>query len=222
MPGLTENIRIIVADNHKFFRDGFVSFLKKERGIAVVGEAINGRQLVNMVDELRPDIVLTDLKMQEMDGVEAIAKINEAGYTGGCIVLSSYDDEWLVVEAIEAGAKGYLVKDVSPEEIMEAIRTVYHNKKYYCTAVSTVLAGNISRPKVQTQPTPLLLLNEQEQEILRQVCQGKSSRQIAAYLFMGRKNVEFIRDKIKKKLGAKSIAELAVRAMQAGIFDSIE
>ncbi len=216
---LPETIKIVVADDHAFFREGLIAFLNNERGMEVIGEAVNGEQLVRAVQQLKPDVVITDVKMPGLDGVEAIREMEAAGCTARCIVFSSFDYEYLVVEAIEAGAKGYIVKDVEKKELMEAIRMVYNDKYYYSSAVSARIVNSLSYgSRDMHMAAEAGLLNKKEREIVRLVCREETSEEIGKKLFMSKKNVDFLRAKIMKKLNVKTMIGLVIYAVKNKIF----
>jgi DNA-binding NarL/FixJ family response regulator len=131
MEAINGNIRLLMADDHEIFRDGFRLMLSKFTDITLVGEAENGLQLVELAKELDPDVIITDIKMPVMDGIEATQKIAEILPHIGIIGLSMFDENDLIIDMLEAGAQGFLIKNAGKVEITEAIRSVYNNEPYY-------------------------------------------------------------------------------------------
>ncbi|HEV7620218.1 MAG TPA: response regulator transcription factor, partial [Flavisolibacter sp.] len=137
-------IRVIIADDHELYRDGFRSMLKRIPELDLVGEAADGKELLQLTCELQPDVIVTDIKMPRMDGIEATQLIKKDFPGINIIALSMFDDESLIVDMLEAGAKGYLLKNAHKEEIVEAVKAVYKNEVYYCNQTTLKLAKMIA------------------------------------------------------------------------------
>ncbi len=131
-------IRIVIADDHEIFRDGFRIMLKKQTDIELVGEAADGNELIEIVEAMKPDIVLTDIKMPILSGIEAARIIKKKYPTMRIIALSMFDDDNLIIDMLESGAKGYLLKNTSKSEIVDAINMVYNDQFYYCRSTSGI------------------------------------------------------------------------------------
>jgi len=193
--------------------------LQGSEEIELTGEAANGQKLIELVAENTPDVVLTDLMMPEMDGIEAIRKMKNAGFTK-CIALSTFDNDRLIMEALEAGAKGYITKNAQKGEIIEAIKLVNQSVFYYCKSTSSRLARMIGvsefnpYAKAQTQ-----LFTQEETDIIRLICKEKTSEEIAKILFMGKRNVERIRTRILSKMDVKTAAGVVMYAIKNSIID---
>lgn len=212
-------IKIILADDHELFRDGFGVMIKKQHDIELIGEAENGEELLRMVHELKPEVVITDIKMPKMDGIELMHRLKQEYPHIGVIALTSYDEENLIVEMLEAGAKGYLLKSANKEEIVEAIEKVYNDKTHYCNQTSRRLAQLIAKsafnPFRKKKP---IQFNDREIAIMQMVCQGLTNKEIAGQLFLSKRTVETHRENIMEKIGESSSAGMIVYAIKTGIY----
>jgi len=214
-----DTIKVIIADDHEVYRMGLRMLLQGSEEIELTGEAANGQKLIELVAENTPDVVLTDLMMPEMDGIEAIRRMKNAGFTK-CIALSTFDNDRLIMEALEAGAKGYITKNAQKGEIIEAIKLVNQSVFYYCKSTSSRLARMIGvsefnpYAKAQTQ-----LFTQEETDIIRLICKEKTSEEIAKILFMGKRNVERIRTRILSKMDVKTAAGVVMYAIKNSIID---
>lgn len=216
-------IRVLIADDHDIFRDGLSLLLLKEPTIELVGDAANGKQLTQMAKELHPDIVLTDLKMPEMDGIEAIQTIKELYPAIKSIALSSFDSDAMVIDALEAGAMGYIIKNADRGEIVDAIRMVYTGSPYYCKTTSGRLVKLIARSEFNPYKADASkLFSEKEKEIIRLICEEKTSKEIGELLFMSSRTVEGHRVKILEKMNVKTTAGVAIYAIKNGIYNTYQ
>lgn len=217
----SRKISIVIADDHEVYRDGLKLMLSKENGFSIVGEAENGLELVALAREVNPDIILTDIKMPKADGIEATRQIHEHNATIGIIALSMFNEESLVVDMLEAGAMGYLLKSSDKSEIVEAVDTVYHNAPYYCRSTSARLAITISEsrfnPYKRNQQISALF-SEKELEIIRLICDEYSTREIGDKLFHSTRTVEGYRSRILEKMNAKNTAGIVIFAIRHGIY----
>ena len=216
----TENpIRIILADDHELFRDGFKVMLKKQPSVALVAEASNGEELIQLTRELRPDVVVTDIKMPKLDGIEAAKQLSAEMPLVGIIALSMFDEENLIVDMLEAGAKGYLLKNAHKDEIMDAIRTVNMGETYYCNHTSGKLAQLIAKSKfTPVSRAPKVQLTEKEIEVIRHICEQMTNKEIAGKINLSIRTVEGYRDRIQEKIGAKNMAGIVVYAIKNNIY----
>lgn len=212
-------VDIIIADDHEIFRDGFKVMCSKEKSINIIAEAGNGEDLLEKVRKLKPNVVVTDIKMPKMDGIQATRAITQEFPDIGVIALSMFDEEDLIVEMLEAGAKGYLIKNAQKQEIFDAIDTVNRNEPYYCNRTSTKLAGMIavSRFDNRKKKEPVEF-NDKELQIIKMICEEHSSREIADKLFLGVRTVEGYREKIQQKMNARNMAGVVVYAIRNGIY----
>lgn len=212
-------IRIVVADDHEILREGFNTMVKKIDGIELVGEASDGMELLDLVSRVRPDVVVTDIKMPRLDGIEATRQLVKKFPHIGVVALTMYDDDTLIIDMLEAGAKGYVVKNASKKEIVEAIQTVYSQNTYYCRHTSGRLAQMIARSKFNPyKKSQSPEFNEKEIEVIRYICKEYSTREIASALNLSVRTIEGYREKIEEKMGAKNTAGIVVYAIKKGIF----
>jgi DNA-binding NarL/FixJ family response regulator len=219
MKSVTTPIRIILADDHEIFRDGFKVMLKKQPSVQLIAEAANGEELITLTRELKPDVIVTDIKMPRMDGIEATKKLANDYPNIGIIALSMFDEENLIVDMLEAGAKGYLLKNAHKNEIIEAINTVNMGHTYYCDDTSAKLAQMIARsnfrPSVKTIKPEF---SEREFAVIRFICQEMSNKEIAYHLSLSIRTIEGYRDRILEKIGAKNAAGVVVYAIKNNIY----
>ena len=212
-------IRVIIADDHAVFLDGLEMLLQKDEAIEVVGQASDGARLVDLSRQLLPDVVLTDLKMPGVDGIQAIKEIKALKLPSRCIAISTFDTDHLIVEALEAGAIGYIVKNAQRGEITEAIKTVHDYTPYYCKTTSLKLARQIAKSRFNPyQKTDFNLFNEEEKEIIRLICAEKTSKEIGEDLFIGKRTLDGIRARILEKAKVKTVIGLVIFAIKNGIF----
>lgn len=217
----TNEIRIIVADDHKLFRKGLISILSDLPQISVIAEAENGEQLLNVLKTTPTDILLLDLRMPRMDGYEVLEKIKTKFPTIKAIVISMFDDESYIVNAIESGAKGFLTKDSDPEEIAMAIESVYYNNFYFNEKSNKAMLNRLLKrskinPQFNENGTPLL---ETERNILKLICEELTSEEIAKRIFLSKKRVDAIRIELMKKIGVSNVAGLVLYAVRNNIVE---
>lgn len=213
------NISVAIADDHEIFRDGLKLMLDTIEGISIVGEADNGKELLNIIKKQKPDVVITDIKMPVMDGVEAARNIKEQYPLTMIIALSMFDDEELILEMLEAGATGYLLKNADKAEVADAIRTVNANQPYYCKSTSSKLSKLIAYSKynMQKQKKEAEFTNR-EKDIIRLICQEYTNKQIGERLHLSTRTVEGYRMKILEKMDAKNIVGVVIEAIRLGIY----
>jgi len=205
-------IRVLIADDHHVVRRGLLFFLKTQKDIEVVGEAANGREAVELTAELAPDIVLMDLVMPEMDGIQATKNIKAQFPNVHVLMLTSFSDRDHVVPAIEAGAAGYQLKDIEPDELVEAIRKIIAGENIMHPDASEQLAEaekeEESLPHVQHPLTP------RERDVLAELTKGKSNREIASSLFVTEKTVKTHISNIFAKLAVQDRTQAALYAVK--------
>lgn len=213
-----KGIRLLMADDHEIFRDGFKLMLTKYPDIVLVGEAENGKELLELTQKLQPDVIITDIKMPIMDGIEAAKKISELFPDIGIIGLSMFDEDDLIVDMLEAGAKGYLIKNAGKEQITEAIRTVYNNDPYYCKTTSHKLTSMIARSRFNPyKKAAKVEFSEREIEIIDLICNELTNKEISDKLFISIRTVEGHRLKILEKMNVKNTVGLVVYAIKMGL-----
>ncbi|MBT1076696.1 response regulator [Geobacter grbiciae] len=209
-------IRLVIADDHKIVRQGLRSLLEREPGINVVAEANNGREAIKFASELKPDVVVMDLSMPEMNGIEATRRIVEASGDTRVLALSMHYDKRFVVEALAAGAKGYLLKDCASEELVGAIHTVAVGETYLSPKIAGLIVGDYLN-KGAPSPDSAARLTPREREVLQLFAEGKSTKEVAFLLSVSNKTIETHRVQIMRKLNIRSVAELTKYAIREGI-----
>ena len=203
-------IRIVIADDHQLFIDGIKSILNKEIGIEIVGEANNGLELVKCIEATKPDVVLTDIRMPIMDGVAVTRTLTQEHPKVAVLAVSMYDQSVDVIEMLEAGAKGYVTKNVEKKELLEAIHTLYKGESY----VSKNLPVDINDWLQTAQKPQQELLTRREKEIVRMIARGRTTLQIAESLSLSKYTIDTHRKNIHKKLGIKSNTGLVSYALK--------
>ena len=212
---MKEPISVLLVDDHAILRDGMCALLATEPGIEVVGEADNGRDAVSKAQSLRPDVILMDLAMPEMDGIEAIRHIVARQPGAHILVLTSFAADDKVFPAIKAGALGYILKDSGPAELVQAIHQVYHGQPSLEPSIALKVLQELFHPP-QRPPTPEPL-SERELEVLRLLAQGKSNREIADRLVITDLTVRTHVSNILGKLHLASRTQAALYALKEGL-----
>lgn len=214
---LKSPINIIIADDHEIFRDGLQLMLRKDPGINILAEASNGDELVKAVFQYKPDVVLTDIIMPSMDGIEATKNIVKQFPEISIIALSMFDQESLIIDMLEAGAIGYLLKNADKQEIMEAIQAVNMHKPYYCKSTSTKLAKLISKSKFKRSGKKVGF-SEKEKEVILFICNQFTNKEIGDKMFLSKRTVDGYRAKIMEKMEVKTTAGIVIYAIRLGLF----
>ena len=212
---MTEAIRILIADDHPIVREGLATVLNQEEDLEVVGLAENGLEAVARARELCPDIILMDLQMPEMDGVEAIHRIKEETEDIGIIILTTYDADDYIFRGIEAGARGYLLKDSPPGEVLKAIRAVHKGDSLIQPRVASRLLDRFSQ--LARAPDPGEVLSPREVEVLQLMAKSTVNKEIATELLIGESTVKTHIVHIFNKLGVKGRTEAVAEAARRGI-----
>jgi DNA-binding NarL/FixJ family response regulator len=211
-------IRVLIADDHKIMLAGLRSLLEKQSDIEVVAEAENGRKAVQKAQETKPDIVVMDVSMPDLNGIEATTQIIESVPETRVVALSMHSDKRFVVGMLRAGASGYLLKDCASQELANAIHQVAGGKKYLSPEITGVviddyLVGGSSEEGV----TAAAQLSAREREVLQLIAEGWSTKQIATHLYVSVKTIETHRRQIMKKLDLHNIADLTKYAIREGL-----
>ena len=212
---MTEMIRILIADDHPIVRDGLTAVFSTQPDFEVVGEAGNGADAVRMVAELNPDVVLLDLEMPEMDGVEALSRMRESAPEIAAIVFTAFDTDERILSAIRAGARGYLLKGTPREELFDAVRTVYQGGSLIQPVVASKLMRQISRSSESENAGPGI--TPRESDVLHLLGQGLQNKEIAAELSITERTVKFHVGSILTKLNAGNRTEAVTIAVQRGL-----
>ena len=215
------SIKLLLADDHELFRDGFSLMFKKNKKIELVGQAGDGKELVEMAHMLHPDVIVTDIQMPVIGGIEATKLLTAQLPAIGIIALAMFNEEDQLMEMLEAGARGYLIKNADKKEIIAAIEAVYEGRKYYCEDTNRKLAKiNADNNSHRVKRNPLSLLSEKERTIIKMICNERSTKQIAFEMHLRCRTVEWHRDVILQKTGAKNMAGIVVYAFEHKIYDA--
>ena len=213
-------IKYAIADDHKIFRRGIIAALSDTPELKLVLEAENGRELINGMAKTTPDVILLDLKMPEMDGMQAAAEIRKTNQDVKIIVISMHDEDKYVIHLMELGANGYLLKNAEPEEIKTAILTTYEIGYYFNDFVNKILLKKLVH-KAQIKPVfnKNIELTARETEVLKMICEELTALEISKQIFLSPRTVEGIRTKLLEKIGVKNTAGLVMYAVKNKIVE---
>jgi DNA-binding NarL/FixJ family response regulator len=212
------SIRVLLADDHKLMRAGLRLVVTQQPDLSVVGEADDGRQAVDLARSLKPDVVVMDIGMPNLNGIEAARQIREIRPDAAVVMLSMHSDEGYVLRALGAGARAYLLKDSATSDLVQAIHAVAEGKSFFSPAVSKVLLQDYMRKLQRSGAEDSYdLLSPREREVLQLVAEGKSNKEIASLLNLSVYTVETHRAKIMQKLNLKGVPELILYAVRKGI-----
>lgn len=214
MNKILPDLKIIIADDHELFRDGLKLMLSALPEIEIVGEAQNGKELIELTLVQKPDVILTDIKMPFIDGIEATKKILSLNLNPSIIALSMFDENDLIIDMMNAGAKGYLLKNSDKQEIIDAITTVYYGDYYYSKATTNKLTQLIAKSKFIPGQTNKPVFSDKEIQIIECICLGDSTKEISEKLQMSTRTIENIRQRIMDKMEAKNSSSLVAYAMK--------
>jgi DNA-binding NarL/FixJ family response regulator len=214
---MEDTVRVLIADDHPLFREGMRGRLDRVADVAVVGEAASGDEAVELAHKLEPDVILMDIKMPGLNGIEATREILRASPQIGVLMLTMFEDDDSVFAAMRAGAKGYLLKDSGGEGVVHAIRAVASGEAVFGPGVAERMIGFFSAPRAAAPRRTFPELTEREEEILSLVAQGKSNQQIARQLFVSLKTVRNHVSNILLKLQVADRAQAVIRARDAGM-----
>jgi len=210
-------IKVLLAEDHHIIRQGLRSLLEKEINIRVVGEAVDGRETVRMVKELKPDVVVMDVSMPNLNGIEATRQISEEDADVKVIALSVHSDDPFVSGMLTAGAQGYLLKDCLFEELVKAIETVANGQLYLSARITQNVVQEYKSIKAKETHSVFDTLTAREREVLQLIAEGKSMKQIGAALFVSEKTVATHRQHIMEKLDIHTIPDLVKIAIREGL-----
>jgi len=210
-------INVVLADDHVLVRDGIKALLEDQQGIRVIDEASNGKEAIEVIAKNKPHILIVDIRMPEMNGIEVVRIINDRYKDVRTLVLSMHDSEEYVIQAIQAGADGYLLKGASKDEFLKALHTVAAGGKYFTGDVSSIIMNNFVNGVVKRTPKKVVVedpfnLTKREKQILNLVLQLKNNKDIAEELNISRRTAEVHRFNLMKKLDVKNIMELNHKA----------
>jgi len=213
-------IKLAIADDHKIFRNGLKATLEDCADFDLVIEASNGKQLLGMLTDVKPDVILMDIKMPEMDGIQTTTAIKQKYKDVKVLALSMFNEDKYIVDMMKAGASGYLLKNAEPEEIIEAISTVFYKDYYFNEHLSITLIKQLAGNSSSTNPSQSLAdFNEREIEVLRLVCQECSNQEIADKICLSVRTVEGYRARLFEKTRSKNLVGLVIFAIKTGIIN---
>ena len=211
------SIRIMLADDHAILRDGLSQAFQQEEGMEIVGEASDGHSAVEKARDLRPDIVVMDINMPNLNGIEATREIQRVAPGVKVIALSVHSAKPCIKEIYRAGASAYLVKNCGFDELARAVRTVAAGRTYVSPSISDVVVGDFMRAEEQTAASAFSLLTAREREVVQLLAEGGAVKQIALQLHISPKTVEAHRLRIMNKLQIETVAQLTKYAIQEGL-----
>ena len=211
------SIRIILADDHTVLRHGLVKSFQNETGCEVIAQAKDGRSTVELVKQLYPDVVIMDIGMPDLNGIEATRQITKAFPQTKVIALSMHSGRNFIIEMFKAGASGYLLKDCEFDELVNAVRLVIAGKTYISPSISDTVVENYVRNFPEKKDTAFSVLTKREREVLQLLTEGKTTKQIGKRLHISAKTVEVHRLNLMNKLKIDSIAQLTKYAIQEGL-----
>ena len=211
------SIRVLLSDDHRIVREGLRTLLDKEPNIEVVGEAEDGRSTIELVRKLRPQVVVMDITMPDLNGMDATRKIIEELPSVKVLALSMHTDQRFVERMLNAGAKGYLPKDCAFEELARAIRTVVSNETYLSPGIADIVRRDYLRQVRKADTSDLSALTTRERETLQLLAEGRTTKEIASHLEVSVKTIETYRQHIMQKLNLDSVAELTKYAIREGL-----
>ena len=219
---MEKTTRIVLADDHSLVRDGIRALLEEDKNYEVIGEVSNGKEAVEMVLEKHPDLLIIDIRMPEMNGIEAVEELKKHNATTKCIILSMHDSEEYILKSVSAGASGYLLKDTGKTEFLKAISTVEQGGKYFSGDISNVLVSNLlGQSQIQKESKPLTKnannsfgITNKELQILELVLSGLTNKQISEKLQKSKRTIETHRFNLMRKLGVNNLMDLAKKAQE--------
>ena len=211
-------MRILLADDHGIVRRGLKSLLESQPGLEVIGEAADGLEALRLCGELSPDLLIIDISMPLMNGIEVASRAQKLEPAPAVIILSMHADESYIMRALAAGARGYLVKDATDEDLMPAVRAVAAGKPFFSPTVAAVLMEDYVRQlRARGLSDSYELLTDREREILQLLAEGRSNKEVAALLDVGLSTVETHRANLMQKLNLHNTAEIVLYAVRKGI-----
>lgn len=213
-------IKIAIADDYKIYRDGLKVGLSADENMKVLFEADNGEDLMKGLENVTPDVIIMDLKMPIMDGMEATKQVRKKYPSVKVLVVSMYEDDKFIIHLMENGANGYLLKNAEPDEIRRSIYAVHENGYYFNDLVNKALLKKlVLKNNLKPSFNQNVELTEREQEVLKLICEEKTASEIAKEIFLSPRSVEGIRQRLIEKVGVRNSAGLVMFAVKSGIVD---
>jgi two-component system, NarL family, response regulator NreC len=211
-------VRVLLADDHGIVRRGLRTLLETESGLSVVAEASDGMEALRLAEEHEPDTLIVDVGMPKMNGIEVAARTQKLPRPPAVIILSMHSDESYITRALAAGARAYLLKDATDEDLLPAVRAVAAGKPYFSPAVTAVLVEDYMRQlRARGLTDTYLLLTDREKEVLQLLAEGRSNKEVATLLDLGLSTVETHRANLMQKLNLHNTAEIVLYAVRKGI-----
>ncbi len=217
MGQMDKTLKVVIADDHVIVRDGLRSLLERQPDMEVVAEAENGRMALKLVKELSPDVVIMDIGMRELNGIDATRQIVKMSPGVKVLALSMYSDKRFIKGMLKAGASGYMLKDSAFKELIDAIRVIVENKIYISPSVANIITEDYLKQSPESDGSTRSLLSSRELEVLQLLVEGMSTKQIASSLRLSIKTIESHRSRIMKKIDINNIADLTRYAIREGI-----
>jgi DNA-binding NarL/FixJ family response regulator len=211
------SIRVLVADDQPLVRSGFRMIIDERPDLELIAEAEDGLQAITLAAELDPDVILMDIRMPTLDGVEATSRLVDSGSRARILVLTTFDLDEYVYAAVNAGASGFLLKDVQPEQLVDAIRVVAAGNSLFGPAATQRLLDRFAPPPSDTAATRLDLLTDREREILKLIAQGRSNAELAQQLYLSEATVKTHVSAILRKLAVRDRVQAVIAAYEAGL-----
>ncbi|WP_340200644.1 response regulator transcription factor [Ascidiimonas sp. W6] len=217
---INDTIQIVLADDHALVRDGIRALLEEETDLEVIGEVSNGKEAIALVLEKQPDILIIDIRMPEMDGIQTVENLNKNKTDVKCIILSMHDSEEYILNSVKAGASGYLLKDTDKTEFIKAIHVVSEGGKYFSGDISNVLVNNLLSQEKQTKveevtekskSNPFDLTNK-ELQVIKLILAGYTNKEISEKLEKSKRTIETHRFNLMRKMQVKNLIELSKKA----------
>lgn len=213
-------IKIVIADDYKIYREGLKVGLSADADLEVISEADNGEDLLKALETITPDVIIMDLKMPIMDGMEATKIVRKKYPNMKVLVVSMYEDDKFIIHLMENGANGYLLKNAEPDEIRRSIYAVHENGYYFNDLVNKALLKKlVLKNNLKPSFNQNIDLTEREQEVLKMICEEKTAAEIAKEIFLSPRSVEGIRQRLIEKIGVRNTAGLVMFAVKNGIVD---
>jgi DNA-binding NarL/FixJ family response regulator len=216
-PELNRPIKVAIADDHALFRAGVKTALLGKKDVELIAEADNGMQLLNLLKHIEPDVILLDIQMPIMDGIQTLPEIRKLYPSVKVIILSMHNDHSMISKLMEIGANSYLTKNSDSETIYQAIKTCYEQEFFFNELTNKALLSGLRTKRTEPNSPQDINLSEKEVTILKLMCEEKTTKEIADIVEISPRTVEAIRDKLKTKTGAKSMAGLVMYALKSGI-----
>lgn len=218
-PEYEKAIKVAIADDHALFRAGVKTALAVKKDVELIAEADNGMQLINLLKHIEPDVILLDIQMPIMDGIQTLPEIKKLRPDAKVIILSMHNDHSMISKLMEIGANSYLTKNSDSETIYQAIKTCYEQEFFFNELTNKALLTGIRTKRTDIMNPQDVSLSDKEVRVLKLMCEEKTTKEIADIVDISPRTVEAIRDKLKTKTGAKSMAGLVMYAVKNGIID---